>query len=219
MGCGLLSGDVATFGELPLLWSLDLRKCSSINGGLGSLGPTLRVLCLEGTAVEGTVDDLARSCPALVKLRLSGMGALVTGSLASLGAQCLLLEELHLSDTHVTGKLGNLSSLTALQSLVLNGLEDRLSGDLEGLADLTQLREVKLNGTQVKGDLASLSHLECLTELRLHATYVHGEPFGALVSLTKLTVVTLSRDDFGGDGSTEMDLLRTSLPDSNILLL
>jgi hypothetical protein len=228
VGCGTLEGNAAaTFGALPFLRSLDLRKCSGVTGALAALGgagASLQVLCLEGTGVEGSVDDLAPQLPHLRRLRLSGLGIAARGSLLALGRHCSRLEELHLSETSVSGALEDLSGLTALQSLCLEDLHDNLTGDLRCLAPLEALRELRLSKSRVAGDLASLAHLGLLTELRLHGTYVHGRCVDALAALSHLTVVTLSATDFGGqleargEGSPRK-ALGAALPDTNFLLL
>ena len=229
VGCGTLEGNAAaTFGAFPFLRSLDLRKCSGVTGQLAALGGPgahLHVLYLEGSGVEGRVDDLAPHCPNLRRLRLAGMETKAAGTLGSLGRHCVRLEELHLSETAVTGSLEDLSGLTCLESLCLEDLHDGLTGDLRGLEPLLRLRELRLSRSRVAGDLASLAHLACLTELRLHGTYIHGEPLDALGALRRLTVVSLSADDFADkldlatDGSSPRKALSMVLPDTNFLLL
>ena len=160
----------------------DLAVCVAVAVARGVWGAD------RSQSVAGAVDDVARSCPHLTKLRLSGMGASCTGTLASVGAACPNLRELHLADTQVRGKLGDVARLHLLESLCLEGCAEGVTGDLASLATLPRLREARLQQTRVEGDLACLGGLAKLTELRVHGTYVRGQLWEALGALSDLTV-------------------------------
>lgn len=93
--------------------------------------PGLFLSSLQG--VTGNIDRLTKAGSVLKRLRLCGMGAAITGNLASLGAKCLQLKELHLSGTHVKGQLSDLKALTKLESLCLESQDNKLNGDISNL--------------------------------------------------------------------------------------
>jgi hypothetical protein len=65
-----------------------------------------------------------------------------------------------------------------------------VSGDVSGLAPLTQLNYLNLERTSVSGDVSGLAPLTQLTELSLYSTSVSGDVSG-LAPLTQLTVLYL----------------------------
>jgi hypothetical protein len=66
-----------------------------------------------------------------------------------------------------------------------------VSGDVSGLAPLTQLTQLYLHSTSVSGDVSGLAPLTQLRELRLHTTSVSGDVSG-LAPLTQLRELDLS---------------------------
>ena len=66
-----------------------------------------------------------------------------------------------------------------------------VSGDVSGLAPLTQLTRLRLAYTRVSGDVSGLAPLTQLTQLYLHSTSVSGDVSG-LAPLTQLRELDLS---------------------------
>ena len=115
------------------LTELDLRKCEGIAGKLEDVAVALEcltVLCLDETKVEGDLGCLKKRT-GLRCVRLSGMGEQIRGKLSTF-SQHLSLEELHLNETWVTGKISDVQNLEKLHTLVLDGLRS-LTGNVSAL--------------------------------------------------------------------------------------
>jgi hypothetical protein len=115
------------------LTELDLRKCEGIAGKLEDVAVAfecLTVLCLDETKVEGDLGCLKKRT-GLRCVRLSGMGEQIRGKLSTF-SQHLSLEELHLNETRVTGKISDVQNLEKLHTLVLDGLRS-LTGNVSAL--------------------------------------------------------------------------------------
>ena len=115
------------------------------------------------------------------------------------------LDWLDLSHTSASGDVSGLAPLTQLTSLNLRGTS--VSGDVSGLAPLTQLTELNLYDTSVSGDVSGLAPLTELTSLSLWSTSVSGDVSG-LAPLTQLTVLYLGSTSVSGDVSGLAPLTR-----------
>jgi hypothetical protein len=111
---------------------------------------------------------------------------------------CENVTTLDLSWTGASGDVSGLAPLTQLKELDLSSTG--VSGDVSGLAPLTQLTQLDLSSTSASGDVSGLAPLTQLASLYLSDTSVSGDVSG-LAPLTQLTVLSLHNTSVRGDVS------------------
>lgn len=178
----------ALFEGLPALRSVNLKRCSKIEGNLSSVAAAAvagRLTALDLSRCRNIAGDLQSLSGAvhLAELDLYHCSA-VTGRLSSLSA-LRRLRKLGLSKlVAVVGCLGDVSALHDLEILNLSHCK-HVTGDLTELAPLTKLAHVWLLGTGVAGDQGLLPLALCS---RLQRLDVSGLPLTGPIP-TSLTQV------------------------------
>jgi hypothetical protein len=136
---------------------LRFHSCSEFEGTIDALHEctSVSVLDMHNTAIAGALSSLG----ALSNLRYLDVSATnVTGSITTLGKECLRLEEIHADDPAVSGDLSDLQSLKHLRVVGLSN--SKVGGRLSDLEHfVNNLRLLGIDGTEVEfaGCLASFA--------------------------------------------------------------
>ncbi|CAE7240212.1 SIK1 [Symbiodinium sp. CCMP2456] len=98
---------------------------------------------------------------------------------------------------HLSGDIQEFATCKALRTLEISGAS-HVSGDIQALQDLQDLRDVSLRGTRVSGDIQVFQALVKLESLDLGATQVSGD-IQAFQATPKLNELFLSSTQVVGD--------------------
>jgi uncharacterized repeat protein (TIGR01451 family) len=99
------------------------------------------------------------------------------------------------SNQNLTGSLPDLSALTGLQVIDLDG--NNLTGEIPTLTQLTALQKIELSNNQLTGSIPDLTALNNLQELDLHSNQLTGD-FPDLTGLSNLKILNLNRNQLRG---------------------
>lgn len=217
-GCFNMHSSVRGLGCQCLnLESLDIRECQHVTGTTADLAPLkkLRSLAISNSGIGGPLAALSHS--ANMELFRADELRDLTGSLQDLKLW-RKLRHLHLTNcSTMTGLPRALSQAHPhLTTLFLDG--SGVAGSVGPLKACTQLKELRLNGTQVNGCLTIFAGFGHLVELRAHATDItmSDEPakLAALGVLgPHLMTVTLDQEICD---ETSLAVLRSLLPNTSI---
>mmetsp|Transcript_16341 Transcript_16341/g.19326 ORF Transcript_16341/g.19326 Transcript_16341/m.19326 type:complete len:1650 (+) Transcript_16341:92-5041(+) len=149
--CPNVSGTLEPFAACCTLLT-HLRLCgTSVGGPLPSLGtmlPSLRILDLASTKVNGKLDGLLGASE-LRSLKCHGTKGL-NGTLFPGLKKCSSLRMLDLSGTALSGTLDGAANLPKLESVVLEHCKN-LTGSIVPLSDCPKLKEMNVNLTNLSG--------------------------------------------------------------------
>jgi hypothetical protein len=174
--------EIGALAGLAHLRSLSLRRCTGPLDGLAGFGGVTALELSAHVAVASLGPDALEPLAGLTGLReldLGDAGWTSADALAGLHA----LERLDLRSTEILG-LEPLRGMLALRELNCSGCTGLTN--LEPLADLPQLRRLRLGYTRVR-DLRPLAGLPALEQLELAGTPVTElSPLLGIASLRKL---------------------------------
>ena len=142
----------------------------------------------------------------------------LTGKIPAYLNNLTSLTQLCLDRNNLTGDIPDLSALTGLTQLYLNG--NRLTGTIPAsLNTLTSLTHLYLGKNELTGDIPDLSALTSLTQLTLNENHLTGTIPSYLNTLTGITYLQLQHNQLSGeipdlsalDSLTDLGLQRNKL--------
>ncbi|KAF8107970.1 hypothetical protein N665_0116s0167 [Sinapis alba] len=112
------------------------------------------------------------------------------------------LQKLHLSSNSLSGELPLSFANSSVQTLLLNGQEQKLNGSISVLQNMTSLTEVSLQGNAFSGPLPDMSGLVSLTKFNVRENQLTGIVPSSFTELQSLAVVNLTNNLFQGSTPT-----------------
>ena len=168
-----------------------------------------RLVILKSSRLENILPQVLQAFPNVEKIDAMKSVLTLGGKVEQIGS----VKQLELQNALLQGTDQPLASLAKqfpnVVSLQLHGATLQ-AWDMQGLADLTNLRELNLTGCDIDDeDLRSLEAMDSLRVLSLSGTAITNESMGVLATLTKLRQLNVYQTRMDADTVAS---LRTFLP-------
>ncbi|KAL6978859.1 hypothetical protein U1Q18_020527 [Sarracenia purpurea var. burkii] len=195
-----LSGPFPPLADLPSLQQvfLDSNNFTSVPSPFLTGLTSLQVLSLAGNQnlSPWALPESLSDSTALTTL-YAGQSNLV-GTIPDIFGSFPDLQNLRLSYNNLTGPLPPSFAKSPIQNLWLNNQELGLSGRLDVLDSMSQLKQVWLHQNQFSGSIPNLSECASLFDLSLRDNDLTGPVPASLTTLPKLVNVSLQNNKLQG---------------------
>lgn len=159
-------GDLKRLKDITFLQQLAIND-TQVSGNIEDVPDFLKGLFMGGaTNVVGNIKDLPFS---LKSLAIEGVKGIV-GDIETLPPN---MQVLGLGGSNVEGDIGDLRSDDSLEIFYIDHLPD-VYGDIEKVAEMTNLMHLDLSNSGVRGNVSALDNLDNLRNANLSHTAISG---------------------------------------------
>lgn len=212
-----ISGAIPSFASLASLQQiyLDSNNFTSVTSGCFDGLTSLQTLSLsdnDGLASWSFPNELVNSS-SLTTLYLDNCS--INGPIPDVFDSFPNLQYLRLSYNNLTGSLPASFAKSEIQNLRMNNQMVGLSGRLDLLSGMTQLKQVWLHNNQFSGPVPDLSNCVNLFDLSLRDNQLTGVLPASIVSLPALINISLTNNKLQGPYPAFPNSVETSLDNNN----